>query len=1189
MNQNKFISFSKIAKTITSLILLLISANLHAQWRSANPYNSSINDVFFADRLTGYACGNSIGLGNCSATASILRTIDGGENWIRMNTGSTAAMYRLHFVDAFTGWAVGNSSTVLKTTDGGQSWTTQTSGVGAGYNSIHFPTPQVGYVVGQNGIVRKSTNGGSTWTTIASGSTTIRDVWFVNPNLGFYVGNNGVLFRTSNGGGSFQSVYSGSDFLKEAWFADEQIGYAMSSNKLLKTTNGGNSWSSFDAEEGQIWLRMNWVNANTGYIFGDLNLILKTNDGGETWQQIPSEFNDAVTVGFFIDENYGFVGGDRGRITKTEDGGQTWNNTTAGLGSQQGLSFRTPELGISVAASGRIFRTKNAGLNMKRMPSGTNRFLSSVRWLDDNVILVCGDGGFILRSEDSGFTWDSIATPTTEFLNDLWAPDAQTAYACGASGTIIKSSDAGLTWEDQSVDTEEFLDGIHFLNANYGMTVGRNEIYRTLDGGATWELKNTDVVANTSFNDVWIANDSLAYAAGTFGKFYWTNNGGEAWEGIFPTSNSNAEIDEMVFINDTVGYFARLNSQSITLNGGFLIGSMSTYCLANNGGVDAIEVVHQNGKTYGYCAGGISSVFHTLAPDSLSQTYLQDSIFCSGSRIFVGYLATGLLFNQETIIAQLSDAEGSFDNPVNIGSYTLVSPNRSPAGIITCNLPGGLNGNGYRIRVVCEDPQLIAPDNGYDLRIQSSIEPQLSLLANPPAACGGEPVTLTTQGIGLGSNATYSWTINGEPIVWESSILTLDTLSTQAEVELVATSSLACASTPQVSASLIIDISEAPIAIAGEDIEICPGDEVLIGDNGNGNSTWTPQLGLSNPDAGQTIASPETSTTYTLTVTNNEGCTATDEITINLSEIPFANAGEDAMICSGDAVIIGSSDNINPNWEPQLGLENPAEGLTFASPAQSITYFVSVTNEAGCVAIDSVTIDVNPLPTANAGEDTGHCLFQTVQIGSDENTNASWFPPIGLSDPNSPQPVASLTETTEFTLTVTSNEGCQSFDTILVNLFPTPEVPVIELSGAELIIPGNPQGMINWYLNGDLLEGETNDTLPITAVGDYTVRIENEFECSVLSEPFEVTTVSIASIAQVGQAFLTNTPSGWLLNKPEIDNLSYSIYDLQGRLLGSGTLNANHQLINYPTDTEGVYLIHTINKKGVSRIFKAVR
>lgn len=1030
-------------RNLFTLLLLNISLSLSAQWRCSNTYNSNINDIFFTDRLTGYACGSSAGLGSCSGTNSILRTIDGGETWIRMHTGSTGAMNRLHFVDAFTGWAVGASSTVIKTSDGGQTWVTQTSGVGAGYNDIHFPTAQVGYVVGANGIVRKSTNGGSTWTTISSGSGTLNSVWFVNATTGYYVGNNSTVYKTTNGS-SFSSVYSGTNELfKDVWFADSNHGYVISNNKLLKTIDGGSNWTTFDAEAGQIWLRMNWVNFNTGYIFGDTGLILKTTDAGETWQTVFDPFDVYVLSGYFIDENTGFVGSERGKITKTTDGGQTWTNTHCGIDRQYGISFRTPEMGLYCGGNGIIYRTNNGSVTHRRILIGNDKFYSAVRWMSDNVALACGEDGSIIRSEDAGLTWEEISTGTDKFLNDLWSVNEQVAYACGANGTVIKTSDGGLNWEVQQLpDTTLYLRGVHFLNPLRGMVVYDHFVYRTLDGGATWELKNTDISVNTSLYDVWVANDSVAYAAGSFGKFYWTNDGGEAWEGIWPTSNTNADIDEMVFINDTLGYFARFNSQSITLNGGFLIGGESTYCLANNGGVDAIEVIQRNGRIYGYCTGGISTVLHTVSPDSLRSVYLQDSVLCSGSRIFVGYFATGMLVSSNVITAQLSDASGSFANPVNIGSFTITNPVINPSNIITCQLPGGLNGNGYRIRVVCDSPELVSADNGFNIRIQSGISPVVNLEANPPAACGGEPVQLSAAFQAAGINPSFNWSLNGQPLTWESLQLTLDTLSAPAQVIASLTSSLSCAS---------------PLTIS-----------------------------------------------------------------------------------------------------------------------------------------DTVNLAISESPIVDAGPDTGACFPQTVQIGTPVNGTIIWTPSDGLSNPEVAQPVVMPESDMVYVITVTNQAGCSSSDSVQVSLYPSPEIPEITLSGGELVLVPAPQedAMINWYLDSEIIQDANNDTITIFTTGSYVARVESSQGCSILTEPYVVSTVTTSALNEGKSLSFSLISDGWQINgiSPSSRFISYRLYDTSGKLIRSEKIPAAAPLIITNSNfSKGIYLITISEDNQTPRQLKLIK
>lgn len=70
----------------------------------------ALTDVHFTDSQTGTAVGwNGI----------ILRTTDGGKNWVTQNSNSTSYLTSVYFVNSNTGYAVGNSGTILATMDGG--------------------------------------------------------------------------------------------------------------------------------------------------------------------------------------------------------------------------------------------------------------------------------------------------------------------------------------------------------------------------------------------------------------------------------------------------------------------------------------------------------------------------------------------------------------------------------------------------------------------------------------------------------------------------------------------------------------------------------------------------------------------------------------------------------------------------------------------------------------------------------------------------------------------------------------------------------------------------------------------------------------------------------------------------------------------------------------------------------------
>ena len=162
------------------LLWLLTTGLANAQWRTISPMGTNINDITFTDRYNGYAVHQSSGIGNCSVTHGLFKTINSGKDWVRMNTGNTSVINAVHFVNQTTGWITGANSDIRKTTDGGITWVQQSFGVGSGNNDIWFKDLNNGFVIGNNGILRRTTNGGSSWQTISSGVTVVlRRIFFV--------------------------------------------------------------------------------------------------------------------------------------------------------------------------------------------------------------------------------------------------------------------------------------------------------------------------------------------------------------------------------------------------------------------------------------------------------------------------------------------------------------------------------------------------------------------------------------------------------------------------------------------------------------------------------------------------------------------------------------------------------------------------------------------------------------------------------------------------------------------------------------------------------------------------------------------------------------------------------------------------------------------------------------------------
>jgi hypothetical protein len=90
---------------------------------------TDLRSVHFIDAKSGWAVGER---------GTIVATADGEKTWTKQASGTTAFLRSVHFVNSSTGWAVGETGTVVATADEGKTWTKQASGTNASLLSVHF-------------------------------------------------------------------------------------------------------------------------------------------------------------------------------------------------------------------------------------------------------------------------------------------------------------------------------------------------------------------------------------------------------------------------------------------------------------------------------------------------------------------------------------------------------------------------------------------------------------------------------------------------------------------------------------------------------------------------------------------------------------------------------------------------------------------------------------------------------------------------------------------------------------------------------------------------------------------------------------------------------------------------------------------------------------------------------------------
>jgi PKD repeat protein len=218
-------------------------------------------------------------------------------------------------------------------------------------------------------------------------------------------------------------------------------------------------------------------------------------------------------------------------------------------------------------------------------------------------------------------------------------------------------------------------------------------------------------------------------------------------------------------------------------------------------------------------------------------------------------------------------------------------------------------------------------------------------------------------------------------------------------------------------------------ANAGQDVTICAGSNTTLTATGGATYSWSPSTGLSSTTGASVTASPTQTTTYTVTATNN-GCTATDQVIVNVNSVS-ANAGADATICPGSSTQLLATGGTSYSWSPSAGLSSTSISNPIATPTTTTTYTVTVTN-GSCTATDAVIVNVNGV-VANAGIDQNVCLGSSSQLNATGGSTYSWSPSTGLSNVSIANPIATPSVTTTYTVTV-SNNGCSNTDQVTVTV-----------------------------------------------------------------------------------------------------------------------------------------------------------
>ena len=310
---------------------------------------------------------------------------------------------------------------------------------------------------------------------------------------------------------------------------------------------------------------------------------------------------------------------------------------------------------------------------------------------------------------------------------------------------------------------------------------------------------------------------------------------------------------------------------------------------------------------------------------------------------------------------------------------------------------------------------------------------------------------------------------------------------------------------------------------------------------------------------------------YNCVLTTACGTLSTNSATLTVNVLPTLTANN-ATICAGDTYTFNPGGAVTYTY---------SSGSSTVAPVGSDTYTINGTDVNGCVNSTTCSITVNSLPALTVSDGT-ICAGDTYTFSPGGAVTYSYS--------NGSDIVSPSTQTT-YTISGTDANGCVNHvsATVFVN---TPVTPSISAVG--LTLTSDPAISYQWYLEGNLINGATSQTIAVIQNGNYTVKITDANGCSATSANFNVTSVGVQNINESNSLLVYPNPTSGIFeiqfNSTTEKTVTLSVTDILGNLIYSEVIelsgNRFHKKYDLSSFTDGIYFIKVSDNTNRSRVVK---
>jgi gliding motility-associated-like protein len=347
----------------------------------------------------------------------------------------------------------------------------------------------------------------------------------------------------------------------------------------------------------------------------------------------------------------------------------------------------------------------------------------------------------------------------------------------------------------------------------------------------------------------------------------------------------------------------------------------------------------------------------------------------------------------------------------------------------------------------------------------------------------------------------------------------------------------------QVQDNITVNVLPSVSITQGNAINFCDGSSVQLNAQGANTYVWSNAASLTNANIANPTATPGSTTTYTVTGTNVNGCE--DEASITLNEInnttPLVTPNQ--TICINNSNITLNSNTPGGIWSGTSVVSGVFSPATAVIGNNILTYTVTDNPLNGnCYNDATTTITVDALPNVTATGTATICEGATAPLDANGATSYSWSPGIGLDDASIESPSATPALTTSYLVTGTTG-ACSDTMSVIITVLPIvdPVITAVDTlcsNGTAINLSVVPGGGTWSGAPVAVLSAAGNFNPTVAGVGNFNLTYDAGAQC-VNDATIELV-VAAAPITEAGAASDVCVGDGHAMNGSGAINYSWS-------------------------------------------------